>query len=404
MSSYSKFFQEHLTPRNCQELGLHSIPCTEHLARDILLYPISNLKYFAPICLLPILINIRSINKKKTKKTLEYYVGCILTGSICGMCINSIICLTRKLYGKFGYYSFMFIPTLLGGCVVHFAPERVANLFETTIFQCNIENFFIMRKNFLSRSIANSKLLQTGLFMTCSSIILQAKQLYNAKGFWLLIPNPKISIKENTEECLNECELHPQNTCKEYLFKGVRKYLILGLSLDLIKMLMTPAKATNQTNILNKLKNFRLRSTTLLTVYIGIYRVAHCWLNAKKYLSDLGNHMLSAFLAGSCFYFYPQSTLFSFGLVQAARSLWRIFEIKNIDNQNKIVKRLLKIPYARILYPFALANMVHLVSIHPMYVSRLSATVANGTTNNYAQKAADQINLLKTKYNFKGTI
>ncbi|KAM7361998.1 uncharacterized protein ACRADG_012865 [Cochliomyia hominivorax] len=405
MSSYSKFFQEHITPKSCQEFGLHLTSCKEHLAKDILLYSISNFKYFIPICLLPILINIRSINKEKIQNTLENYLGCSLMGSICGYSINLLMCSLRNILGRFGYYSFVFIPTFLGGCLVHLGPERVANLFETTILQCGIENLLIMRKNFLTRSIANSKLLQTGLFMICSCIILHAKQLYNAKGFWLLVPNPQILYKENSEEYLYECELHPDDTCNEYLFKGMRKYFIMGLSLDILKMLMSPVgSAKSQLSFLNKLNNFRARSTTLLTLYIGIYRFVHCWLNGKSYCSDSGNHMLSSFLAGSCFYFYPQSTLFSFGLVQAARSLWRIFEVKNIDNQNKIIKRLLQIPFGRILYPFVLANMVHLVALHPMYASRLSTTIANNIANNYPNHVSSQINLLKTKYNFSGTI
>lgn len=92
--------------------------------------------------------------------------------------------------------------------------------------------------------------------------------------------------------------------------------------------------------------------------------------------------MLSGFLAGSCYYLYPQSTLFSFALVQAIRSLWKMFEMSNINNQNKAIKLILQIPYAKLMFPMALGRLVHCVVLHPMYVSSLAATVANGLTNN----------------------
>lgn len=208
----------------------------------------------------------------------------------------------RNIRGEFGYRSALFVPSMVGGYLTYLGPEKVIDLFETTIFQCvswlsryykitlnkylkylstsqiyffqTFEHFFIMRKNILSRTIANSRLIQTYLFMLCSSVILHAKRLYNTKGFWILTPNPQIHNKENTEE-FEKCELHPETSCKQYLISGMRKYFILGLSLDLIKMLMSHVNLKqNQSKFVGKLKNFRIRSMALLSAYIGIYRVS----------------------------------------------------------------------------------------------------------------------------------
>ncbi|XP_023296341.2 uncharacterized protein LOC111679080 [Lucilia cuprina] len=400
MSTFSKFFHENIRPRTCQDL-IHPTTCRQHLKKDILLYFLSNFKYFAPVCLLPALIKIRGINKEKLKKTLEYYLSCSVVGFCMGYTTNFLICLLRYICGQFGYYSFLFMPSFLAANILYLGPDRVINLYETTIFQCTFETFFLMRKNLISRTIANSRIIQTGLFMTCSAIILHAKQMFNAKGFWLLTPNPKIKTMENIEK-YSKCELHPQISCKQYLFDGMRKYFILGLSLDIIKMLMSEVKPmTNQSKFMGKLKNFRIRSMALFAAYIGIYRFANCWFNSKHYWSNIKNHILSAFLAGSCYYLYPQSTLFSFALVQAIRSLWTIFEMSNIDSKNVMLKQLLAIPYARILYPFALGNMVHLLVMQPKYISHLAATVANGLTNNFPKHIQNEVILLQRKLKFE---
>lgn len=135
-----------------------------------------------------------------------------------------------------------------------------------------IESFFLMRRNCISRGIADFKILQTGLFMLCSAIILFGKQMYNTKGFWVLTPNPRLKTSENIED--QKCKLHAQSTCRQYLFDGMSKYFILGLTLDFIKMLTRRQIASQtQTKFLGKLKNFRINSMPLLTGYIGIYRV-----------------------------------------------------------------------------------------------------------------------------------
>ena len=238
--------------------------------------------------------------------------------------------------------------------------------------------------------------------MLCSAIILFGKQIYNTKGFWILTPNPKLTSSENSED--EKCKLHPQSTCQQYLFNGMSKYFILGFTMDLTKML-TSKTFTLQTEMkcVGKLRNFRIHSMALLTGYIGIYRVStkiakfnfikhfflsfllqftHCWLNHKGFYTDLCNHIMSSFLAGSVFYFYPQTNLLSYALVQATRSLWSIFEVSNRDSKNKILKFILNIPYGRLLYPLCLGHLLTLAVFKPQYINPLTATVFNQITSN----------------------
>ncbi|TMW52258.1 hypothetical protein DOY81_002661 [Sarcophaga bullata] len=396
-TAFSKFFKEHIEPRNCQNLLHTEDSCLKHVTKDCLPYFISNAKYFAPVCMLPILVDLRNINKKKLRKTLEYYLGCSVIGWLVGYSINVFMCTMRNIVGRFHFYTLTFTPGILGGSLTYLGPARVCNLFEITVFQCTIESFFIMRRNFISRAISDSRVLQTGLFMLCSAIIMFGKQIYNTKGFWILTPNPRLTPSENTED--QKCKLHPQKTCQQYLFDGMSKYFILGLTMDLIKML-TRKKITSQaqTKFMGKLRNFHIHSMPLFTGYIGIYRFMHCWLNNKGFYPDLCNHILSSFLAGSIFFYYPQATLLSYALVQAIRSLWSIFEATNQDTKNKILKFILKIPCGRLLYPVCLGYLLNLSALQPKYISPLTVTVVNNIANNYPKQIGNEIDNIKKQY------
>uniref|UniRef100_A0A1I8NKV9 Transmembrane protein 135 N-terminal domain-containing protein n=1 Tax=Musca domestica TaxID=7370 RepID=A0A1I8NKV9_MUSDO len=237
MTRFSKIFVELIGARTCQELAIHPESCFVHCLKDIPLYLLSNFKYFVPICLLPLLIKLRSLNKNKLRHTFKYYAECSLVGAACGCGINALICFLRYIFGHFGYTTIVYWPSVIGGCLYNLGSERVKTFFETSVFQCITETFFLKRHNFVSHLIADSKYLQTYIFMICSALILQGKYLYGLKGFWFLQPNPKIPEVENTEH--TTCQLHPKISCQRYLGHGMRKYFFLGLTLDVIKAMLS---------------------------------------------------------------------------------------------------------------------------------------------------------------------
>uniref|UniRef100_A0A1I8PGU6 Transmembrane protein 135 N-terminal domain-containing protein n=1 Tax=Stomoxys calcitrans TaxID=35570 RepID=A0A1I8PGU6_STOCA len=396
MVGMSKFFEEHAKHMSCQALGIHSEPCLEHFLRDMPKYVTSNFKYFAPLCLLPIVIDWRNLNKKKIRQRLEYYFHCSTMGVTIGYIINCLICLMRK--GRFGIYHFVFIPSFIGSASVHFlASARVIEFFETSIFQCNIETFLLMKKFLISRLIFDSKILQTYIFMISSAIILQGKLLYNTKEFWILESNSQPKEIENQENC--KCQLHPNMGCQQYLYQGVKKYFLLGLTLDILKSVISTvsAKRSSQSKRLDLIKNFQIRSLALFTVNVGVYRFTHCFLN--KYIPGCNslNHLLSSFLAGVCYTFYPQKQLFAFAVVHAIRTLWSIIQIENANTKNTFLRRLLHAPIGRILFPFGVAHLVHIDCLKPEYSSILGSAITNAITNKYPLTGRRQIELVKQK-------
>ncbi|XP_067618083.1 uncharacterized protein [Eurosta solidaginis] len=361
---------------------------------------------------LPLLVHLRSLNKEVLLSTLQYYIETVVCGAATGWTIAVMICVLRNLFGKFGYYTFLFWPTVIGSYSLWAIPSpRAHRLFNTSVFQCTIESFIMKQKNFLTKSIARSNLLRTFIFMGCSGLIMNAKRERTFKGFWFLEPTPcaarelsqvdksptetEISIEHANS---NSCS-HTNKSCTRYAMEGVRNYMIIGVTLDIIKMLV--AQTTTDRNdfiakLIAKLKMFRIRSCALLTAYVALYRLLHCYLNRNKGGDSTQNHTVAAILSGSCFIFYPKLTVLCYALVMGIQISWQHFKSHVTSERYKDnFLWINQLPCARVIYPVALGYLVNTYCTRPHYISPLGATIINGLTNNYAKTINGRIVLLE---------
>uniref|UniRef100_A0A1A9W1P5 Uncharacterized protein n=1 Tax=Glossina brevipalpis TaxID=37001 RepID=A0A1A9W1P5_9MUSC len=118
-----------------------------------------------------------------------------------------------------------------------------------------------------------------------------------------------------------------------------------------------------------------------------LLQLTHCVLNHFRVTPDVINHTLASCCAGLCYFFYPEMTLFSYAVVHAFQTLWKIFEIYGRGTENKISKTLLSFPYTFILYPLIQAHCGHVYIMRPQCCSPLCAVANNTFTNNHAAAA-----------------
>ncbi|XP_075144638.1 transmembrane protein 135-like [Haematobia irritans] len=379
MVALSKLFNESIHTQSCKSLSIHSTSCLHFCLRQIPLLVLSNCKYYAPICIIPMVLNLRKLNKKKVTDIFQHYFECALTSSILCCTLQTSMCALRNILGCFYLYTFVFIPSYLGGCVASFGSARARELFAITLTQANIHSFFLKKQSFASRLLANSSSLQTIIFMICSAIILQGKQLHNTKGFWILEPNRKPK-KLNDANNDKKCQNHANFSCKTYLMQGMRKYFLMGLAIEALKALTSKTDNTNR--IWGKLKNFRIGSVMFLITYIGIYRFVDCFLNRQFSENDRRKHITSAFLAGICYKTSPQLNLLCYAITQAIRTLWSCIKIEHASSNSQIMQVLMQIPFDKIILPFSLARITHIYIFRPEFCSSFAATVLNGSGNN----------------------
>ncbi|XP_039948618.1 uncharacterized protein LOC126753678 [Bactrocera neohumeralis] len=406
MVALSKFIK-YLIDNDVKCSGIfHDHSCKRNALLNTYKFMFSNMKYFAPVIGLPLLMRIRSLNRKLLQSTLIYYVEAVLAATAVGWSIQIIICFLRHLLGKFTYLTFILLPTFIGSFCTFMVPSpRVHSLFSTTIFQCTLESLIMLENTALTKLIANSSLIRTFIFMCCSALILNAKRKKTYKGFWLMEPTPyNATAVEQTGEnddnatCNSSCN-HKDQSCQQYALQGIRNFMLTGLGLDAIKMLMSnvPSNVNGfMAKLCVKLKAFKLRSFAILTSYVAIYRLLHCYFNRNFGGDSPLNHSVAAFLSGSGFIFFPKLTLLSYAMVGSLQISWQYVTTylteERFGDTYEWVKRL---PCRMMFYPIALAYLVNAYVINKNSVSKLGGMVINGITNNYVRTTHASVEIVE---------
>uniref|UniRef100_A0A1B0A8R2 Uncharacterized protein n=1 Tax=Glossina pallidipes TaxID=7398 RepID=A0A1B0A8R2_GLOPL len=259
----------------------------------------------------------------------------------------------------------------------------------TTAYQLFVESL-LRRDNVFSKTISGSKTIQTAIFMLCSALILHGKRAYDMKGFWLTKPS-RSTISEKSEDFKIGCNMHPNLTCGNYLWEGVRNHFLMGLAIDCLRALKRVSTQPLSTKRWTKTMNFRMYCGPLFSLYIVLYRLTHCLLNRLQVAPDKLNHALAAYCAGLSHFLYPEMTLFHFAVVQAVFVLWRMFQIYGARTENTISRALLDFPYTYVLYPLIQAHCVHVHLMRPQLCGKLHLAMDNTFTNNYATTIMNKV-------------
>ncbi|XP_064552799.1 uncharacterized protein LOC135438406 [Drosophila montana] len=361
-------FVEQLSSRSCNEL-LHPHSCARAAWHNLWRFTWSNAKYYLPVAMLQLLKQaLRGVQAEQLLRAAVWYHAQLVFGGLVNGClIATFMCMLRQLLGEFRPHTLLFVPAMLGGAFIALMPRRVKQLQHTAIFQALIESLLVQRANPLTKLLATSRWLQTLLFMGCSSIIMLGKQRCWHNGFWFLTP-----------DCLHP-ETHLDRT--RYVVQGMRKYLLIGLALDIFKAVMGCVKTGHW-----HLKQLRLESMAWLGCYVGIYRITLCSMQSQADVGQTRQQILSSFLAGVSFVCCPKLTILSYALLEAGRTLWG-----GVSRQ----RRKARFGYSDLLYPLALAYLIHTYAFQPKRVSALTGIIIDSTTANYAGNIGKRLEQLQ---------
>lgn len=299
---------------------------------------------------------------------LWYYAQMVFSGLVTGILISTSMCSLRNLLGEFRFYTLLFVPALVGGFFEAFLSQQAKYLQHTAIFQSLIESLLMQRGNLLTKSVSSSLTLQTLLFMGCSSAIMLGKERHWHNSIWFL-KSESIHSKDVSNSFL-------------YVLQGMRKYLLIGLALDIFKALISCVKSGHW-----QLKHLRLESMAWLGCYAGIYRTTLCYLQDQQKISEPLKRILAGFLGGISYIFFPKLTILSYALLEAGRALWG----KYSGSTRK------RFGYSDLIFPFSLAYLIHTYVFQPHKVSGLTGIIVDSTTANYAsniRKRLQQMDLV----------
>lgn len=171
-----------------------------------------------------------------------------------------------------------------------------------------IEILIKFTDNPLIRWMRKSLSAGTLFFMLFSGGILHYMRKNGASVFWFILPGRSVKNDES-----NSCD-HKSETCREYFFSGVKKYVIYGILLEMVKNLFSrfPLIKKNPMRVFYYLlANPNFKFLKFFVTYVGLFRGVTClvnnyWKPAREFSTFFGG------MAGGLSYvFFPNYNLFT---------------------------------------------------------------------------------------------
>ncbi|XP_017000800.2 uncharacterized protein [Drosophila takahashii] len=348
---------------------LHSRPgqsCTKALLWNLYRNHVSSAKYYLPLLLLPLLLNIRRLSKSLVSSVLKNF----LQSASFAACINAVtfylMCVARRYNGRFVLLFIPYLPCWVASHLCWLMPPQVLHFFVTGIVPAAIESFL----RYFDVGLVHSRFSQTLIFMISSMVVLHYQQSKKYSGFWFIRP---ASLPED----------HKEWTISKQLLQGLRElktYLGIGLGLDLLN----PITKRN-------LKLFRPKMTSFLAAYIGLFKLVQ--LLPLKNLNVKQANALASFISGASFALLPNRlTFMCFAFVTAIQVIWQ--QVCNLNaEKDPVLSKVQKIPWSKLLIPCNLAYLVHIFFYHERHLNELARSFIDCTCDKNGQRLLDLMNL-----------
>ncbi|KAH8311422.1 hypothetical protein KR044_006209 [Drosophila immigrans] len=355
MVAASKVFELPLSHKHCAGI-IHPLPhqtCTEAYLWNIYRNHVSSAKYYLPLLLFPLLMQCYKLNRKRVRSIVKNYVETCIVGSMINATTYYLMCIFRRLNGRFVWAFSPFISCLIASQFIWLAPPKVLQLYNTGILHAALET--MLRQ--LNVVVVRSHAARTLVFMICSFVVLRWQQSVGYSDFWFIKP---VQLPQDYHK------RSLQQRVKDGLWE-LRTYLGIGLAMDFFNAVIS-----------RKFAKIDLKSTRFIASYMGIYKMLQCVLIGRMDVKQ--TNLVAAFLSGGAFWFVRQIplTLMSFAVVVASQVLWK--EFCAVDaSKSQLLAGLQCLPWAQLLIPPNLAFLVHNSIFQRHLVSGLAKSFIDNT-------------------------
>ncbi|GLV44104.1 uncharacterized protein CBL_12600 [Carabus blaptoides fortunei] len=261
-------------------------------------------KFFLIIYAMQCLIKKRC-TKKYFKEQMIFFARSYIYGISMGTTFSVTICLTRRILGKFYYYTAVAVPGFFTGLPIFMENSSMKKLNTILFFNMALETVVrILRRDGV---LIRSTKVDTAFFMLTNAVfmyLLSANQLARkATLIWFF--NPRQS-KTNTNQVVNGC--CEKNQCRKHILQDSLKYFAFAYGFQAMKSLLPRIltllrKPRQLVSALFNKKGFLFGS--FIGSYVLIYKLVCRELFALKGRNEHSHHLLAGLLAGISYSFKP---------------------------------------------------------------------------------------------------
>ncbi|XP_037953079.1 uncharacterized protein LOC119683467 [Teleopsis dalmanni] len=384
MVAPSKIFYPPLNRLHCSQVFLHpGESCLGFQLRNNFIK--SSSIYFLPILIAPIFLKRNKLTKKAFLDIVKNYKLAVITSVGIIKASMAFECILRNVLGKYTKYTTFFLPLFLGTQLLWLCPDQMVKFYAIGMSQAALETFLNIKTNPLNNLLKNN-FTRILLFMINSAIILHLKQNGTDKEFWFIKPEKEDATYKSDKEFLST------------LLKDMKKYLITGITLDLLRIILKNLKIfKSNTSLIDKIKMLKFNMTGYFLSYFGLYKVINYLLQKYTNPSQLNKnkaHILAAFIGGISFICIKKNIILVLSMITVIRLAYHklcSLDVKTEENYGKWLKYAKRIPFGKLVTPICNAYAIHMYMVNNEATSSFTKSYLNITMEYLPQKIYNYI-------------
>ncbi|KAJ6638484.1 Transmembrane protein, partial [Pseudolycoriella hygida] len=292
-------------------------------------------------------------NWKELKNSFRHYVNMVLASYIPAVVTTNFSCLFSNYFGKIYISTLMYFQNFVGTLFfIKFMQPKVASTYANVLLMVNLEALLREGRTTFWRTLRDSKLMQTIVYMGCSAIVLDTLSKMPSNIFWFINPrikekkeNPKHPkfVKSPIMDCIssnfNNCE--HTSSCDWYIFEGSMKMFLALLGIESARVILTSYKSifTHSTRPSQLLRIFinrmNPRFMAMVSSYTAIFKTLQCLQNRLQETPSAYANLISGFLSGSVYWINADWSILCHGLSAAIQSAFQNYFLKWLKPKNK---------------------------------------------------------------------
>ncbi|XP_070509808.1 uncharacterized protein [Chironomus tepperi] len=377
-SSYSKLFSDNFVGITCTDIVHPGQSCSQfilkYITTDLI---IGSLKFYFPVCLTSLLVNVKRWNQPKTwTDFLKLLTKCFVFAAIFSISIFGGLCLEYKILKKFHYHLIIWLPTFVGTFASIILPPAIMKAESLAMFNFYIEYIIKSSNSEAVQKLKRSLLSGTVVFAAFNALVMCGMLKARCPNFWF----SKFKYSKD-KEATNICQkIHSNLTCTNYLIKEIKEASTFALGFCIIKSILTClGKLNNGPMGVLKIffKSFDFKLFSFIAGIDGVFKTIFCLLNQKTSFSPLTNCGISSFLGGLTYAFFPRYEIFTLAISNAIATFYQAL-VNCYEKEKKempiILKGINKLPIYYLLIILSVPTLMHNRLFFPYNVNK---TVSN---------------------------
>ncbi|XP_070505634.1 transmembrane protein 135 homolog [Chironomus tepperi] len=387
----SKYFYQAAANKTCADFHHPGKTCTQAAVESIQNGVFGPMKFYFPLCLLPLLLKFNKWNEIKTwKEFLKNYSRCIFSGFFITTTGLILFCIAYQIFKGYYFPLVICLPSSIGAIFCGFLPEKYLHIDGLSLLNVYIEFVIKQSKLKIITWLRSSKIGATFIYGIMNSIIVYCLYELRSNRFWVVnIGKPG----DSKDACV-----HGDTKCADYLKKEVKQTSLFAFGISMFKLIFPRLAILLKNPKLLFTKYWKKLDFGLFLFILtsnGLFKATLCKLNQMQRYSRSVNVLIAGLVSSLGYIFYPRYIIFTMGITTLIEVLYKYLNNYYISNNIKLPKIMSiinRLPICELVYMFGIGMTFQLRVVYPhltnKFIHKMMSVGSSGRSDVVARNYA----------------